>query len=339
MAYTASNLLNAQAKLLGAFQSGELRARIPATYLEFLKNSQIMFPNFQELRTREDRTLVAYYLKRASRALGAARLHNHTGTVGESGTLTPSWATYADVFTYTLKQGNNNMYSLDEMTANEIVNVMKNFSEGLETAATTFAFNNRSGVNSCAIGGTFDAGDDVFQIKSTDEKKVGLIVKSMMDINKYSGVLTVFCDTALFNKMYWYANQGQANSENTAFQFAGINWVHSVGLYTSAAALGYTEGFGITVASGLIGALPHIPKENVQGIETKVNKYGTILNPIDGQNYAVHEYVATLDGTGTGGYTQDVKTEVQVSIDIAFEDAPLSTANETVLQAFGFVGA
>ena len=35
--------------------------------------------------------------------------------------------------------------------------------------------------------------------------------------------------------------------------------------------------------------------------------------------------------------TQDVKTEYQVSIDVAFEHSPLTTANETPLQAFGLV--
>ena len=58
---------------------------------------------------------------------------------------------------------------------------------------------------------------------------------------------------------------------------------------------------------------------------------------MDGLNYAVHEYDTRADGTGSGGQTQDVKIERQVSIDLAFDDAPLDTVGETVLHAFSLV--
>ena len=68
-----------------------------------------------------------------------------------------------------------------------------------------------------------------------------------------------------------------------------------------------------------------------------LTSYGTILNPIDNQTYAVHSYEQRGDESASNGMTQDVKTEYQVSIDVAFEHSPLSTANETPLQAFGLV--
>lgn len=340
MAYTNSNLVTAQAKLLDNFKNGELRYRNPATYLEILKNSQIMFPNYDQLRTMESRTVEADYMKRGSRSLGSARSHNHTGTVGTTGTLTPSWTTYTDPFTNWLKQGNNNLYSLDEMIANEVENVVKNFAEGLETVATDFIFSSRSHVNIATVEGGFDSETHVYEIEDDKEKRVGQIIKSIMEINKYaSSGIVVFCDTVMFNKVSFYAQQGQANNENLAFQFMGIMWVHSVELYTSASGLGYESGFAVVCQEGTIGALPHIPKENAMGIDTKVNTYSTILNPIDGLNYAVHEYWAVGDGTSYGGYTQDVKREIQISIDLAFEDAPLSTSGETVLQAFALIPA
>ncbi len=77
---TTANLVKAQAKLIAAFQSSELRFRYPATYLALKQNSQIMFPNYEELRKREDRTVETNYATRSKRTLGTARTHNHTGT-------------------------------------------------------------------------------------------------------------------------------------------------------------------------------------------------------------------------------------------------------------------
>jgi hypothetical protein len=62
-----------------------------------------------------------------------------------------------------------------------------------------------------------------------------------------------------------------------------------------------------------------------------------ITNPVDALMYAMHVYSDRVDGTADGGYTQDVKTETEISIDIAYEIAPLSVANETPVQAFALV--
>lgn len=337
--YAASNLLTAQAKLFGLFQSGELRYTRPVTFMEFLKNSQIMFPSFAELKTRDDRAIEAYYKQRAARALGSARLHNHTGSHGDSGRLTPSFVTYADVFKSTLKLADKNVFSMDEILAGEVENVFANMAEGIESAATSHIFNNRSGVNASVADGTFNPNQDVFEIAVAKEKRMAQIAQTAMGINKYAGPYINFCDSIAWNKIMYYAQQGAGNNENLAFQFAGQTWVHSVDMYALAAALAvpYTDGFFISVPVGMLGVLPWIPKQNREGVKTQVNEYASILNPIDGLQYAVHSYQATLDGTNTGGFAQDVKTEYQVSIDLAFTLAPLSTASETPAQAFAIV--
>src|SRR3990172_7916633 len=155
--YVTSNLALAQGKLIGAFQSGELRYKEPRTFLEIIRNSTSFFQNYEILRTREDRTLTAYYTKRTSRSLGTGRAHNHTGAHGDSGSLSPSWTTYHDHFAWSLKQANNNIFALNEMLINEWQNLMSNMVEGHETVATAFLFAHRSGVNSAVVEGYFNA--------------------------------------------------------------------------------------------------------------------------------------------------------------------------------------
>ena len=339
---TAANLVKAQAKLLGAFQSQELRYRNPVTYLAFKLSSAIMFPNYDMLRTREDRVVETNYKLRAARSLGTGgRIHNHTGVKADTGTLTPSWSTYDDAFNMSLKQADNSLYDADEQMAQEIQEVVANFAEGLETAAVNYIFSNRSGVNIATVEGSFDATDDVFKItESTNGDRAIQITKSVMHINKHSDSnLVVFCDTVAFNKFEKDAAQGAQNATNLSFQFNGVTFIHSVELAALAGALvgAYAKGFWVVAEMGTFGVLPWIPKQNRRGEETKENSYASLMNPIDGDMYAVHSYETRADDTANNGYGQDVVTQYEVSIDVALESAPLSTADETVFKAFALV--
>lgn len=334
-----ANLVKAQAKLIAAFQSSELRFRFPATYLALHMNSKIMFPNYEDLRKREDRTIETNYAVRSKRALGAARTHNHTGAKGDTAILTPTWATNADVFNMSLKQADTSLYDAQEQMNLEIQNVISNFMESYETQATAYLFNNRSGVNIATAEGTFDAVDKVFEIVEAKETRAIQITKIAVDANKYPSGATVYCDSISYAKFEYYAAQGASNQTNLSFQFGGLTYVHSVELGALAAALvsAYAKGFWIVVPTGTVATLPWIPKQNRIGVETKENSYSSLLNPVDGETYAVHSYETRADDSANNGYTQDVVTQYQISQDIAFAKAPLSTANETPILAFGIV--
>ena len=339
---TLANLSTAQAKLLGAYQAKELRFRNPVTYLAFILSSNIMFPNYSELRLREDRAINTNYKVRSSRALGTGgRIHNHSGVKGDTAVLTPSWSSYDDKFKISLKQADNSLYSLDEQLASELQEITSNFAEGLETIATAYIFAQRSGVNVATAEGAFDAVDDAFEItESTNGDRAIQISKSVMHVNKYSDSnLVAFCDTVAYNKFLFQAAQGASNSTNLSFQFNGVTYIHSVELGALGAGLvsAYAKGFWIMAEMGTFGVLPWIPKQNRQGVSTKVNMFDSIINPIDNQIYAVHSYETLATDAAANGSAQDVVTQYEVSIDIALEKAPLTTANETVFQAFALV--
>ena len=337
----SANLVKAQAKLLGAFQEKELRYRYPVTYLAFKLSGAIMFPNYDELRKREDRAVETNYKVRSSRALGGARTHNHTGVKGDSALLTPTWTSYKDVFNMSLKQADTSLYSADEQLAAEIQDVVANFAEGMETAATAYIFAGRSGVNVATAEGSFDAVDDTWEITETTHGDRAIqITKSVLHANKYNNSnLAVFCDTISYNKFEKDAAQGVSNSTNLSFQFNGVTFIHSVELGALGAGLvsAYAKGFWIVAEMGTFGVLPWIPVQNRMGVETKENKYASLMNPVDGFSYAVHSYETRADDTANNGYAQDVVTQYEVSIDQSFNKAPLTTANETVFFAFALV--
>jgi len=343
--YSASALLNAQAKLINRFQSGEMRFTDPVVYKLFLENKDIMFPNYEQLRTDESRAISTYYKVRTSRSTGSARAHNHSGARSDSGTLAPTWATYSDKFLINLKQGGHNVYSYDEMFMHEMENAIINEINSLNTAATAYLVANRTGVNSATLGsGTFfDTVKDVFEIQAdanTDwgkfNNRAGSLTQMVMDINNWGTQYDVICDSIAYSKFQAQANQGSGNDKNLSFNFNGQRFIHATGLYSLAVALdaSYNNGFWIAVPKGTIACLPWIPKENRIGVDTKIQRYSSIINPIDNQLYALHEYETAGDGSSVGGQLQDELQQKEVSIDVAFEKAPLSTANATPIFAF-----
>lgn len=339
--FATAVLVKAQTKLIGKFQAGELRFRDPAVHKLFLRNTSIMIPDYNQVKTRDDRTVETNYITRTARALGSGRTFNHTGNQGDSNILTPAWTTHTDKFVSTLKEADNKLYTLEELHASKVENVIGNFAEGLETVAAAFLFANRSGVNVATAEGIFDAVDDTFEITdSTNGSRAIQITRMVMDINKYQGInYTIVCDSIAFNRFQFDAAQGVSNSTNTEFQFQGVTFVHDPSLTAAAAGLAsaYAKGYWIAVPDGCIAALPWIPKQNRMGIETKESSYGAMSNPIDSQMYAVHSYQERVNGTSLGGFTQDNKIETEISIDVAYVTAPLSVATESSLMAFALV--
>jgi hypothetical protein len=328
--YTTSALTAAQAQVSKKFNSAELRFRDPVLHKLYIQNNDIMFPTWQELKVSEQRAINAFYKKRSARSLGTAGLtYNHTGNKGDSGTLTPSWTGYTDPFSISLKQGDNNVISHDEMFANEVENMVANFAEGLEGVAATHLFSNRSTANAGVVDGSFDATDKVFKIADTDISKAITIAETNMHINKYNGPYTFVCNSKAWSTFKMQANQGPSNSLNTAFQFSGHQFMHVPELDAKFTALSgsWEDEAWIIVPTGMIGALPWIPKQNIQMIETSVNFYGAFSNPVDGLPYAVHKYEARADQSAAGGYNQDVLTQYQFGLYLAYEHAPQTSGS------------
>jgi len=338
--YTLANLVKAQIKLAGEFAANDQRYRVPEVFRLFLNGAEQFFPSYKTLKTSDTRTIETNYFTRTSQTLlTTGRAHNHTGTGGDSGTLTLSWQTYSVTFSMTIKQADTSIYSWQEEFNNEIRNKVIDFADGLDTVAGTYLFSNRSGASSGTVAGkvTFNGTNDAYEIAVASEDEVATLMKLVADINKYQGQqLDVVCDSLMFSKIIKLANQGAGNSENTMFQFAGTNFIHDPQMGARATGLDatYNLGFAVVVPRGHIACADWIPLPNRQGVETTVNMYGTLSNPVDGLLYAVHSYEQRTDGTSVNGQKQDVLTETEMSIDLSFNHSPSSVTDETPLMAF-----
>ncbi|MBU3661003.1 MAG: hypothetical protein FGM14_14095 [Flavobacteriales bacterium] len=336
--YTSANLVKAQIALRGAFANQDMRFVNPAVHKLFFSNSENFFPNYTELRTSEKRTIEAPFFVKSQRNLTTGRTHNHTGNGGDSSVLTPTWLSRSDDFSMTLKQQDSSV--LQGQFEHELFNSVRNHMIGLEALASDTLLNNRTGVNVATNQGTFDSTNDVFEINATNYgTKAAFIAKLVMEINGYSNDLVFVCDPISYTDFMFLAANGATNATNTSFQFMGIEFIKDLSLTAKALTIdaAYSKGFWEVVPRNTIGGLAWIPKQNRDGRTTSVNTYGAITNPFDGLQYGIHNYETRADGTSVNGEKQDVLTEFQLSIDVAYEIAPLSTATESPVFAFALV--
>lgn len=335
--YAGASLVVSQLFLNKQFSDPEKRFDEAVVFNMFLQSNRLFELSFE--RNREDTPPVeAHYLKSNVRALGTGgRTHDHTGTKGDEDSLTPTWITRDTTWSETLKLPDNKLLSAQDILNNEVFDAFVSFEEGKETLAVDHLFNNRSQVNIATLEGSFDGVNFFFDIdEATNGERKMQITKTVMSKNKYGKFpLITFCDTISFNKFNFDANQGSSNDTNLSFQYQGVTYIHAEQLDAKAASLAITKGLWATVPFGTFGVANWIPIQNINGADFgNEGRYSTLINPNDGLSYAHHVYFNKVNGTAEGGYTQDVRFEHELSQDFAFENAPLSVADETTIQFF-----
>ena len=115
--FSASTLATAQAVFTAQMQQAEFRLPDIAA-LQVATFSQVTTPALSVLRTKEERPVKAYMPIRKPDATGAtARSSNHTGARGDSIAVDIVWATFAETFSISLKQADNNVINWQQQYA------------------------------------------------------------------------------------------------------------------------------------------------------------------------------------------------------------------------------
>lgn len=334
--YAASVLVEAQLILNARFAAPEKRLKAPANVLGvFMKNTNLAMPNIGDLRTKEERPEKAYFANRTKRSNTASRTHDHTGAVGDSTEVALSYATYGDTFSTSLKRSDNNIMSDAQLLANELENAFKNIYENIDAAALAFLGTNKTGVNVATKNGVFDNTNDTFEIANANIARFIQHANSMLRQNYYTGGSDLILDPVLYLEAMHYLNQGAGNSVNTSYQAVDSIW-EAITLND----VNYADGAGYIIPEGTVGMVDWVPTQNRQGLgdfDSYNGGFGTIVDPISGLTLAVHSYSQRSDTSATGGDTQDVTQEWELSTDISFNKSPLTVANETTIFEIGMI--
>jgi hypothetical protein len=330
--FTTSNLVKAQSLLNQDFQNPELRDQQVPVFELGRKNTEIIIPSHQALRTREDRPIEAYLLTRTKRTTtGFTRNYTHAGSVGDSFKVDLGFTTFLDKFKFSLKLLDNNVFNADRVLANQFAQAFQNIRIDMEQFLIDYLVSEKTQVNLATKNGAWNGDNFAFEITKT--KGQGLFfedAKSMMRQNFYNGLYDVIADPILYRIARFYAAQGGSNAINTAFQFSGMNIRESIGFNDE----NYANGVGLFLPANTFAVLDWIPRQNHQGVgdyNTYVGGFGTMVDPVSGLTMAVHGFSQRADTSASNGSAQDVVIEFEVSVDISPNLAPLSNQDETVV--------
>lgn len=349
--FTASNLVSAQAKIAARFQEPELRRKQNPALVLALKNLSATIPSHNELRTREDRAVNAMLFKRRASSGGTARAARPSGTKGDSLAVGLTWQTLSETFTISMKQAGNNVFSYQEMLANEMMQAVQNLHDRLGTTSLSYLVAHRNALPiSGPVGAAYNATTHAYEIASVDSKYYFQKLTNIMRQANYRGLLDIIVDPAAFSFAQQLRAQGSQNATNTAFQFDQIGSIIET---TEVISASYTAGVSLAMPEGTFALLPWIPKQNREGhgdydsynggygvladpLGTTIQTLDAVGNPVNVPlDFAVYAYTQASDDSANNGFTQDQVTTFELSIDIAPTLAPLSGSNEFVVNMFG----
>ncbi len=339
--FSPSNLVAGQAKFNERYMSGEWRVSDTAA-INVADTSAKANPMLAELRTREDRAVNAYFPIRQAAINDTARAHDHTGARGDSQSETITWSIFAEPYSISIKQADNNVFDFAEMWASSLDNAVKNIEDRVDQFFVTQLLADKTQQNVGGGRGTFNGVSFNYEVAASDRNFFYENVKAMMMQNLFRRGLTAIVDSRANVLAREVGNQGTGNQQNQQYQLLGYDNIVASTRTILPVPGTYTES-GIFFETGIVGLVPWIPVQNRKALDPEKamsfnGDYGQINVP--GLNFplAIHAYAERADGTPNNGQTQDVVMQVEVSVDLGYVSAPLSDfrgANDSVVYTAG----
>jgi hypothetical protein len=334
---TPTNLLAALALVSEKYQSGEFRmpdtAALGTAYVGEKTN-----PSLAAMRMREDRTTSYDFPIRKSDGGASDRAALHTGGRTDSLRTSLTWESFVDTFSISMKQLDNNTISFEEAFAKGVRSCVMNNLKKADDWFIAQLLADKTQINVGGIRGSWDATTYDMKLDANQQDYWKEQVEANMGNNEYSGELMIIADALAHIDMTRSLNQGDSNSVNLGYQFGGGTIVKS-----SKTLLSGFNGSAIAFPMDLAGVFQWIPKQNrkalvmEKAISSEVGDFGSISVPVmdDKGNVkytidaAISMYAKRADTSSNNGNAQDVLYQVEISWDMAYLSAPLSTFRAT----------
>lgn len=354
--YTASALLAFQSRINKKYNAAELRElqnpilRNALTYADLLGGTQTV----EDIKKSDKRSVYTYYLKRMAATNGTARAYAPTGVQADSGQVTLSWVTFSETLSQYMQVGADNVFDDVTLLDHQITDKQRILRERIGTYIVQQLHTNRTQTSYSATlgaGGTdatknmsWNGTNFAFENPASTKSTFFQLAANVMDQNKYYGQFDVVADPVSFASAEYLMAQGAGNAQNLSFQFKRFNpngiMQHSVLGTTVAEA--YPLGCGIVLPAASFAVIPWIPAINRTGWGNFSEYNGAFSTVPDATGlpliYAVRGWTQKVDGSANGSVTQTVQVNMELSVDIAFNTAPISNSGETPVYEFGQLG-
>lgn len=331
--YASSVLTTAQAKLGTKYNEAELRRKDKPVLSMAIRNQDFCIPGHQELKSKESRPVdVKYRLKKAAGST-TSKAALHTGTKGDSASVTLSFNTFVEKFYLSAKQAQANILTYQEMFQHEMEQAIQNIKDRAETAALAYLYANRLQIAAPETGGAgaWDASKFGLEVAANNSAYFALKAEQFLKARYFSPSFDVVADLQQAYEMMKVANQGAANATNTAFQFANMNIAATQEVITS----DYTNGSALVMPAGQFAGLIWNDPKNREGVnegKNNVGMLGTLADPFgSGAIFDISMYSVRRDESSNGGHIQDIADEWEISLNVGWALPPISTASDSVV--------
>jgi len=343
--YAVSVLAKGQAVVTARNQAPEQRRKLPTVMELALKNQEYSIPNANELRKSDLRTVEIYYQKNVAAGNGIAKAHNHTGGYGDSEKAELTYVTHVEKIQLPRKIAQNNIITYEAMFNNLYEMKWKNLRTRHDTSALAYVLAQRCQLSAATVNaeiasanpGVWEDTNYSLGIDATNKNLFMQKVKSFMAARKFAGELDIIADLQMADAFEFAMQQGQGNNANTSFQFAGANISRTQDQVSSA----YSLGAVFAMPSKSLAALQWNDPLNRKGVNSGENEVGILTTAVDpfgsGAVADISMYTQRADTSAntTGGSTQDIVDEWELSLTMAYALPPLSTTGDSVVHLIG----
>lgn len=330
--YASSALVNAQINIGRRYNEAELRRKQHPVLNMAVGNQDRAVPNIEDVRKSENRPVeVKYFIRRAAGAT-TSKAPRHTGSKGDSGTITPAWNTIVEKFDISRKQAQNNTISWQRQFANEIEQAVKNVTDRAESSGIANLFANRLQVASPTDSGagTWNATNYALEVSAANKTRFQQFAESFLAGRQYRGPYDVITDLTEYRELQYQQAQGAGNQANLNFQFGNSNIAYTTDIISAA----YSAGQEIILPAGMFAALTWNDPLNRSGYDAGTDSYngslGTMADPYgSGLVFDVSIWTDRSDESARGGGVQDIVDHWEISLQLGWLVPPMSTAGES----------
>jgi hypothetical protein len=245
---------------------------------------------------------------------------------GDSQKVTLSFTIVSGTYGISLKMGGRNVFDITQMLAADLQSAQIAINDTIEAAIATYLSTYKNQTNAAstyfADFGEWDGTNYVWKIPETKREYMFDIISQIMEVNDYAGGLTLIADPVAAAEAGRLSKQGSANATNLGWQFDNMQIVKSRRVADTS-----FLGTIYAIPTGTVGMVSRVPKENMQGVNTRLYTFSSMNDPLGtGMIMATHEYEEGATTYSTGGETQDVVTQLENSVDYSIVKAPLSSS-------------
>lgn len=354
--YIASLLLAYQGKVDAKLNAAETREIENPILVKALGYADLALGpvKAEDIRQSDKRTVYTYILNKQTSSGGTARQYAPTGTQSNSTQAALTWVTFTETFQLFAQTGMDNVFATQVMLEHQLAEKQKRLRERvgqyivqqLHTNRTQVARSETNGGNGGTKLMTWDNANFVFTNSSDQSAFFWENAQNVMKQCNYYGKFDAIADALTYKSARFLQNQSVGNAVNYDYQFAdynpgGIMFHTTLGTAVAESAATPNNGTAILLPTGDTAAfsvIPWIPLRNRMGdgdYTTYNGGFGTLSDDSGvPYTYAVRGWAQKADGSGNGSVSQDTVQYMELSVDIAFLTAPITTANETPIIEF-----